>query len=221
MPAEISTSHRRAFILQNTRLQRPAHIPELQLYLADEITPLWRMTEEELGETGVPPPYWAFVWVGGQAIARYLLDGIEHVAGKRLLDFAAGSGLCAIAARKAGAASVVAVDVDPYSAEAVALNAAANRVDITFTGRDLLDSDPPIADLILAGDVCYEQPMADRVLTWLHKAHARGTRVLIGDPGRPFFQREGLIQIAEYQVPTSREQEDREIKRAGVFTFPV
>jgi predicted nicotinamide N-methyase len=214
---------RRAFILQHTRLQQLPFLPELQLYLADEVTPLWRMTEEELGRQDALP-YWAFAWVGGQAIARYLLDHPEEVAGKRVLDLASGSGLCAIAAMKAAAAGALAADIDPFSEEAVALNAQANEVAVGFTGRDLLSANPPgmcwSTDLILAGDVCYEQPMAGRALAWLQTAHSQGTGVLLGDPGRPYFPGKGLIQLADYQVPTTRELEDREVKRTGVFTFP-
>jgi predicted nicotinamide N-methyase len=217
----IMLSGRRAFILQHTRLQRPPHVPELHLHLADEITPLWRMTEEERGARGGPPPFWAFAWVGGQALARYLLDHPEDVAGKRVLDLATGSGLCAIAAMKAGAAYALAADVDVFCAAAVALNAWANGVRVAFTDRDLLADAPPDTDLILAGDICYEQPLAGRALAWLQTAHARGTRVLIGDPGRSYFPRTGLIRLADYQVPTTRELEDREVKRAGVFTFPA
>ena len=142
---------RRAFILANTRLQAPPHTPELRLYLADEVTPIWRMTEEELGELGLPPPFWAFAWAGGQALARYLLDHPAEVAGKRVVDFATGSGIVAIAAMKAGAAEVLAADIDPFCAAAVALNAEANGVAVAFTAANLLDAAPPAADLILAG----------------------------------------------------------------------
>ena len=212
---------RRTFILENTRLQRPPHTPELQLHLAGEITPLWRMTEAQLGLRGVPPPFWAFAWVGGQAVARYVLDHPAEVAGQRVVDFAAGSGLCAIAAMRAGAAQALAADIDGYCAAAVALNAQANGVRVAFTDQDLLAADPPDVDLILAGDICYEEPFATRALAWLARAHARGTRVLIGDPGRTYFPRAGLIRLAEYLVPTTRELEDAEVKRAGVFTFPA
>jgi predicted nicotinamide N-methyase len=211
----------RTFILHNTRLQRPPLTPELQLYLADALTPLWQMTERELGAQGVPPPFWAFAWAGGLALARYLLDHPAEVAGRRVLDFAAGSGLCAIAARQAGAVAAQAADIDPFCAAAVALNAAANGVTVAFTGADLLAADPPAPDLILAGDICYEQPLAGRVLAWLRLAHARGTRVLIGDPGRAYFPQAELAPLAVYQVPTSRELEDAPIKQAGVFTFPL
>ncbi len=210
---------RRAFILEHTRLQRPPHCPEIVLHLADEVTPLWRMTEEALGELGVPPPFWAFAWAGGQALARYLLDHPEEVEGRTVVDFATGSGLVAIAAMQAGAASVLASDIDGFCTDAVALNAAANAVEVAFTDRDLLDAPPPKADLILAGDICYEQPLAARVQAWLRDAHAAGARVLIGDPGRSYFPRTGLTQLAEYRVPTSRELEDQEIKRTGVWTF--
>jgi len=212
---------RRSFICQNTRLQRPPFVPELQLHLADEITPLWRMTEAELGARGVPPPFWAFAWAGGLALARYLLDHRAEVAGKHVVDFAAGSGLCALAALQAGAATALAADIDPFCEAALALNAQANGLRGAYTGRDLLAADPPVADLILAGDICYEQPLAARVLAWLHAAHSRGIRVLLGDPGRSYFPRQGLIQLAAYEVPTTRELEDSVVKQAGVFTFPL
>jgi len=215
-----SPAQRRAFILANTRLQRPPHTPELQLYLADEITPIWRMTEEELERIGLPPPFWAFAWAGGQAVARYLLDHPDEVAGKRVVDFAAGSGLVAIAAMKAGAASALGADIDGYCAMAVALNAEANGVAVDFTDADLLQAPPPAADLITAGDICYEKPMAEQALAWLRSAHHAGARVLIGDPGRSYFPKQGLVQLAEYQVETTRELEDFAVKRTGVWTFP-
>lgn len=208
-----------AFIRAHTRLQRPPHAPEIELWLADEVTPIWRMTEEELGAMGLPPPFWAFAWAGGQALARYLLDHPDEVAGKRVLDFATGSGLVAIAAAKAGAASVLANDIDDYCAAAVMVNAEANRVVIEFTGENLLEADPPAADLICAGDVCYEKPMTDRMLAWLRVARDRGARVLIGDPGRSYFPKQGLTRLAEYQVATTRELEDYEIKRTGVWAL--
>ena len=215
-----SLADRRAFILANTRLQPPPHTPELRLHLADEITPIWRLTEEELGELGLPPPFWAFAWAGGQALARYLLDHPHEVAGKRVLDFATGSGLVAIAAMRAGAAEVLAADIDPFCAAAVSLNAEANAVVVGYTGADLLDSAPPAVDLILAADICYEQPLAGRVLAWLAAARAAGARVLIGDPGRSYFPKSGLIHLAEHRVPTTRELEDAEIKRTSVWALP-
>jgi len=208
-----------AFIRDNTRLQPVSHTPEISLWLADEITPLWRLTEEELGEMGLPPPFWAFAWAGGQALARWLLDHPEEVEGRRVLDFAAGSGLVGIAAMKAGATSVLCADIDPFCEAAVGLNGEANGVALDFTDADLLDRPPPEADVICAGDVCYEKPMTDRVLAWLGEAKARGTRVLIGDPGRTYFPREGLTFLAEYQVPTTRELEDLAVKRSAVWAL--
>jgi len=209
-----------AFILANTRLQRVPHAPEISLWLADEITPIWRMTEEQLGELGLPPPFWAFAWSGGQGLARWLLDTPSEVAGKRVLDFATGSGLVGIAAMKAGAAGVLAADIDPFCAAAVVLNTAANGVEMTFTARNLLDAPPPEVEVICAGDVCYEKPMTGRVLEWLDEARRQGSRVLIGDPHRTYFPSAGLEFLAEYQVPTTREVEDFEIKRSGVWALP-
>jgi predicted nicotinamide N-methyase len=216
----VTITDRRAFILANTRLQSPPHTPELRLYLADEITPIWRMTEEELGEMGLPPPFWAFAWAGGQALARYLIDHPDEASGRKVVDFAAGSGIVAIAAMKAGAARVLAADIDGFCGAAVALNAAENGVEVAFSENDLLDAPPPACGLITAGDICYEKPLAERVLTWLAVAHARGTRVLIGDPGRSYFPKEGLMRLAEYRVKTTRELEDMTVKKTGVWTFP-
>jgi predicted nicotinamide N-methyase len=212
---------RLTFIRDNTRLQSPPHAPELVLHLADEITPIWKLTEEALSEIGLPPPFWAFAWAGGQAVARYVLDNPQIVAGKRVVDFASGSGMVAIAAMKAGAASALAADIDLFCAAAVELNAAANGVAVSFTDLDLLDAPAPAdADVILAGDICYEKPLAERVIGWLIAAKAAGKTVLIGDPGRTYFPRTGLIQLAEYQVTTTRELEDMEVKRTRVWTFP-
>jgi predicted nicotinamide N-methyase len=209
----------RGFILQNTRLQAPPHTPELKLHLADEITPIWRLTEEALGEIGLAPPFWAFAWAGGQALARYLLDHPHEVSGRRVIDFATGSGIVAIAAARAGAREVLASDIDPFCAAAVALNAEVNDVLIAFTRADLLEAPPPCADMILAADICYEAPLAERVMAWLRGAHDAGAHVLIGDPGRTYFPKSGLMQLAEYRVPTTRELEDIEVKRTGVWKF--
>ena len=207
------------FIAANTRLQTVPHAPEISLWLADEITPLWRLTEEELGAMGLPPPFWAFAWAGGQALARWLLDHPDQVAGQRVIDLATGSGLVAVAAMKAGAASVLAADIDPFCAAAVAANAASNGVEIAFTDANLLDAPPPPADLICAGDVFYEKPMAEAVLVWLKQAQANGTRVIVGDPGRTYFPKSGLTLLAEYTVPTTRELEDQEVKRSRVWSL--
>ena len=218
MPDRISDPQ--AFILANTRLQAVPHAPQISLWLADEVTPIWRMTEEELGEIGLPPPFWAFAWSGGQGLARYLLDHPNEVVGRTVIDFATGSGLVGIAAMMAGAASVLGADIDPFCGAAVALNAQANGVEMAFTDRDLLDAPPPPIDVICAGDVCYEKPMTERVLAWLGAARANGTRVLIGDPHRTYFPKTGLDLLAEYQVPTTRELEDFAIKRSSVWALP-
>ena len=211
---------RRAFIRDNTRLQPTPHTPELSLHLADEVTPIWKLTEEALQEIGLPPPFWAFAWAGGQALARYILDHPEIVAGKRVIDFATGSGIVAIAAMKAGATRVLAADIDIFCEAAVGLNAAANDVEVGFTDVNLLDAPPPPADVLLAGDICYERPMAEAVMDWLRQGRAKGGSVLIGDPGRTYFRKDDLVKLAEYQVETTRELEDLAVKRPSVWTLP-
>ena len=210
---------RRAFVLANTRLQSPPLTPELRLHLADEITPLWQLTESALDALELPPPFWAFAWAGGQALARYLLDHPEEVRGKRVLDFATGSGMVAIAAMRAGAAEALGADIEPFCAPAVALNAEANGVRVGFTAEDLLARDPPPFDVVVAADVSYEKPTAERVRDWLDRARSNGARVLMGDPDRMYFSKRGLKRLAMYDVPTTRELEDRETKRAAVWTF--
>ena len=183
------------------------------------MTPIWRLTEEELGELGLPPPFWAFAWAGGQGLSRWLLDNPAEVAGRRVLDLAAGSGLVGVAAMQAGAASVLCADIDPFCGAAVALNAAANNVTLGFTDSDLLDAAPPDVEVICAGDVFYEQPMAGRVRAWLTMAARRGTRILVGDPLRTYFPKSGFDLLAEYVVPTTRELEDDAVKRTRVWTL--
>ncbi len=211
---------RRDFIVANTRLQAPPHTPELILHLADEITPIWELTEDALAEIGLPPPFWAFAWAGGQVLARYVLDNPATVAGKRVIDFASGSGQVGIAAMMAGAKSVLAADIDVYCEAALALNARANGVSVAYSASDLLAADPPAwADLILAGDICYEKPMTEKVLAWLVLARAQGITVLIGDPGRSYFPKSGLTKLAEYQVETTRDLEDFAVKKTCVWTL--
>jgi predicted nicotinamide N-methyase len=210
-----------AFIRENTALQPVPHAPEISLYVADEITPIWSMTEGALGAMGISPPFWAFAWAGGQALARYVLDHPEIVAGKSVLDFASGSGLVAIAAMMAGAQRALACDIDPMCEAAIAVNAQANGVSVEATIADLLDYPPPAIDVILAGDICYERALTGRVLAWLKAARAAGVKVLIGDPGRTYFPKTGLEKLAQYEVRTTRELEDFEIKRTGVWTFPA
>jgi predicted nicotinamide N-methyase len=209
---------RAAFIIAHTRLLGVPHAPEIRLHLADEATALWQKTEDELGEIGLPPPFWAFAWAGGQALARYVLDHPEIVRGKRVLDVATGSGLVAIAAARAGARAVTAVDIDAFCAAAVGLNAAANGVEVTAETRDPVGSDEGF-DVILAGDICYQRDMTEAMIGWLTPLAARGTVVLIGDPGRTYLPKSGLVKRAEYEVPVTRALEDLEIKRTAVWAL--
>ncbi len=210
---------RRAFVRAHTALQAPPGIPELRLHLGGEVTPLWQLTEDELDRQGVDPPFWAFAWAGGQAVARYLLDTPSAVAGLRVLDVASGSGLCALAAARAGAASVLAADVDPFSTTAIGLNAQANDLQVEAVCADLLDAEPPDVDVVLAGDVCYERAMAARFLDWLERAAAGGARVLLGDPGRAYLPRERLVRLAEYELPTTPEVEEAAVRVVGVYSL--
>ncbi|MBN8939220.1 MAG: methyltransferase [Rhizobiales bacterium] len=207
---------RAAFIRDNTRLLVVPHAPEIRLHLADEATTLWQKTEEELGAIGLPPPFWAFAWAGGQALARYVLDHPDSVAGKTVLDVATGSGLVAIAAAKAGAAHIHAVDIDAFAEVAVALNAAENGVAIAASTLDPTGSDDGW-NVILAGDICYQRDMTEAMLGWLGPLAEAGRTVLIGDPGRTYLPRDRLEKLAEYEVPVTRALEDLEIKRTGVW----
>jgi predicted nicotinamide N-methyase len=206
-----------AFIRANTEILSPPLVPEIRLHLAHEALPIWQKTEEELATLGLPPPFWAFAWAGGQALARFILDHPASVRGRDVVDLASGSGLVAIAAMKAGAASMLAADIDPFSVTAIALNATLNGVAITATGDDLLASAPPDCGVILVGDLFYEQALAERVLDWLREAQAQGIDVLIGDPGRSYLPKSALKSIAEYHVPVTRELEDSEIKHSCVW----
>jgi predicted nicotinamide N-methyase len=206
-----------AFVAGNTSLERPPLLPELQLHLASEVVPLWQASEAALEEAGVPPPYWAFAWAGGQALARYLLDHPQVVAGKRVLDFASGSGLSAIAAAKAGAASVTANEIDRFALAAIALNAEVNGVDLEIATGDLVGRLDLAAEVVLAGDVCYERPMAERVIAWLRALAADGRLVLLGDPGRSYMPRQGLERLIAYAVKTTRELEDTDLRNAVVW----
>ena len=207
---------RTAFIHANTRAVRPPCIPELVLNMAEDSLALWRMTEEELGRHGMPPPFWAFAWAGGQALARHLLDNPILVAGRTVLDVAAGSGLLAIAAMRAGAASARAVDLDPFSAAAVRLNAALNGVEISAETADAL-STPPQEETILVGDLFYDRDIAAQLLPWLREAAGRGRTVLVGDPGRAYLPKSALEKVAEFAVPVSRDLEDQDVKHTGVW----
>jgi predicted nicotinamide N-methyase len=208
---------RALFIRANTRLMPVPLAPEISLYLAEESLPIWQKTEEELGAMNVPPPYWAFAWAGGQALARYLLDTPAVVAGGRVLDVGSGSGLTAIAAKKAGAAHVLAADIDAFATVAIGLNAQANGVAIEILEGDPLATPPGAFGTVIAGDMFYERPLAERVLAFLDAAHAAGARVLVGDPGRSYFPKERFRQVAVYSVPVTRELEDAEIKKTAVW----
>jgi predicted nicotinamide N-methyase len=205
-----------AFIRAETRLTPVPHAPEINLHVADEATALWQRTEEELGSIGLPPPFWAFAWAGGQALARYVLDHPEAVRGRSVLDFASGSGLVAIAAAKAGAAQVLACDIDPFAIAAIRLNAAANGVAIDPVLADLVGGDGGW-DAVLAGDVCYEKDLARRAVAWFAFLRRRGATVLIGDPGRSYLPKDRLEALAAYEVPVTRSLEDAAIKRTCVW----
>jgi predicted nicotinamide N-methyase len=206
-----------AFIKSNTRLLTPPLVPEIRLHLAEESLPIWQKTEEEFGQGNVPPPFWAFAWAGGQALARYVLDNRRLVGGKDVLDLGSGSGLAAIAACKAGGAMVLAADIDSWATAAVELNAAANGFRLATTSADLLAAEPPAVDLILMGDLFYERGLAESALIFIERAAAKGMRILIGDPQRSYFPRGRFERVAEYTVSVTRELEDADIKHTAVW----
>jgi predicted nicotinamide N-methyase len=205
------------FVRRNTAIGQPPLVPEIALHLATEVTPIWQATEESLSRGAVPPPFWAFAWAGGQALARYVLDHPEAVRGHEVLDIGSGSGIVAIAAARAGAKRVVAAEIDPFAAAAIALNAALNGVAIAVETRDLLDRAAAGWGVALAGDICYEEPMASRAMNLLRRIAGRGRTALLGDPGRAYLPRSGLEELARYEVPTSRELEDREAREGVVW----
>lgn len=205
------------FVKANTELLAAPLAPEIVLHLAAESLPIWQKTEDQLGEMNVPPPYWAFAWAGGQAMARYLLDNPDICRGRAVLDLGSGSGICAIAAAKAGAGRVLAADIDVVALAAIKLNGKANDVHIETTGDDLL-ARPGLRDgLVIVGDLFYERELADRVLGFIDSAKAAGCAVFIGDPQRSYFPRGRFEKLFEYQVPVTRELEDAEIKRTAVW----
>lgn len=205
------------FIAENTRAARHPLVPEITLRLADAITPIWHATEDTLAEEGIEPPYWAFAWPGGAATARLVLDRPELVAGRPVLDVAAGSGIAAIAAALAGAGTVTASEIDGMAAAAIAVNARANNVAVAVVQDDVLTAAPPSGHLILAGDVCYQRDMAARMTAWLRRAVAAGSEVWLADPGRAYLPERGLAEIARYRVPTSLELEDRETRETVIY----
>lgn len=206
-----------AFVLANTAVETPPLVPEIRLRLASEVVPLWQASEAELEALGLPPPYWAFAWAGGQALARLLLDEPERVRGKRVLDFASGSGLSAIAAARAGAAWVEAAEIDPFALAAIGLNAALNGVAVAVLAEDQVGRLDGGWEVVLAGDVCYERPMAERAFAWLQALAGQGVEVLLGDPGRTYLPKSGLERLVGYAVKTSRELEDSDVRNAVVW----
>ena len=219
--ASTDDENRSNFIRANTTLQAPPLVPEIRLHLAGEVMGLWGETEARSaalasGMKNLPPPYWAFAWPGGQALARYILDHPQEVAGKSVLDFGAGSGLVAIAAAKAGGVPVIASEIDTLALAAIELNAAANGVFVEEIENDIIGTNGRW-DTILAGDMCYERPLAERLTNWLRTLASEGARVLIGDPGRNYFPERGVQRLATYEVPTSRDLEDREMRETSVY----
>jgi predicted nicotinamide N-methyase len=207
----------RAFIGANTRSVTTPLVPEITLHLAEASLPIWQKTEDDLGEINLPPPYWAFAWAGGQALARYLLDTPDLTAGRRVLDLGTGSGLTAIAAKLAGAGDVLAADIDRLALVAVTMNAAANGVAVATTVENLLLKPCGTWDVILVGDLFYERQLADHVLTYIDAATKAGATALIGDPQRNYFPKGRFSQVAAYQVPVTRELEDADIKTTAVW----
>lgn len=208
----------KAFIRANTRVVGLPGLP-LRVYQADELTPLWEATEKDLARANVAPPFWAFPWAGGQALARYVTDNREQFAGKRVLDIASGSGIVAIAAALAGAAEVAANDIDPMCEAAISLNAELNGVAIRYIGGSLLEDEPPAFDVIVAADVFYEQRPAQMFRAFLERAHKAGITVFAGDPGRTYFPRDAFKPVAEYSVQTTTEIENHPIQTARVWTL--
>jgi predicted nicotinamide N-methyase len=208
------------FIRANTRIRPVPLIPEISIYVADEAVPLWHKTEEQLGEDGLPPPFWAFAWAGGQALGRYVLDHPEVARGRTVLDLASGSGLVGIAAMKAGAASVTCADIDDFARTAITLNAQHNNVPVETIADDLLATTGSSGwDTILAGDIFYERDTAQRAFAFLSDHAVRGATILIGDPGRSYLPRDKLTIRATYRVPVTRELEDAEIKQTSVWAL--
>lgn len=205
-----------AFIAAHTAIARPALVPEIELHLATEITPIWQASEDWLRLQGIEPPFWAFAWPGSQVLARLILDGTIPVAGRRVLDFAAGGGLAAIAAARRGAGAVEAAEIDPLAIAAIHLNAALNGVAVAAAEADVVGQ-PRRWDTVLAGDVCYEAPMTGHIMPWLRRLAAEGAEVLLADPGRAYLPKAGLEAFATMRVPTTRELEDRDWRDVTIY----
>ncbi len=205
------------FIIDNTKPLHPPLVPEIILRLAEESMPIWQKTEDDLGELNIAPPFWAFAWAGGQALARYIIDHPKICRDRQVLDLGAGSGLVAIAACLIGARTVTAADIDKLALAACRVNADANGVSFATVGDDLLARPPCHSEVVLVGDLFYERATADRVSAYIELAKASGSEVYIGDPQRSYFPRDRYRQVAEFAVPVTRDLEDAEIKRAAVW----
>ncbi|MFZ1990164.1 MAG: 50S ribosomal protein L11 methyltransferase [Alphaproteobacteria bacterium] len=211
-PAETAAD----FVMRHTRASRPPLVPEIELLLGNMVIPLWQLVESEFEVQGLAPPYWAFAWPGGQALARFILDDPAIARGRTVLDFASGSGIAGIAAARSGALSVLCADTDPFAAAACTLNGVRNRVSLHTTTDDLIGSDL-VPDLVLAGDICYDRNMSSRSVKWLEELALKGATVLLGDPGRDYLPKTGLARLTDYSIKTSLDLEDREMRRTDVY----
>ncbi|MGZ6312571.1 MAG: class I SAM-dependent methyltransferase [Candidatus Limnocylindrales bacterium] len=209
----------RAFVLRHTRLRPVPGLEEIRLHLVDEVLSLWHAVQIEQDDPDAALPFWAIAWAGGLAIGRYLREHPEAVAGRRVLDIASGSGLCAVAAMHAGASVAAGADIDLYAAAAVGLNARANRCRVSVVHRDVLDLGVPQVDIILAGDCCYDATLAGRLLPWLQRARAGGIDVLVGDPGRRYLPLDALVELAAYDVRTTTELDDLKLDQGRVYAL--
>jgi predicted nicotinamide N-methyase len=206
------------FIRNNAVISAAASCPEVALWLATEVTPLWEATEDSLLQSNLPPPYWAFCWAGGQALTRTILDRPEWVAGKRVLDFAAGGGSAGIAAAMRGASHVECAEIDPFAIAAIEMNALANGVEVTALMDDIVGQ-ANRWDVVVAGDVCYERTMTDHIWPWLTRLAADGALVLMADPGRAYLPKFGLMEMAKLTVPTSLDLEDRISREVVIYSI--
>lgn len=209
----------RAFLRANTKVLCPPLVPEVRLHLAEESLPIWQKTEEDLLQENIPPPFWAFAWAGGQALARYILDHHDEIAGKTVLDLGTGSGLTAIAAARAGAADVLASDIDPLAVITTELNAELNAVSVAVTSADLLHQPPDTFDVILIADLFYERGLAEDALTYIRQAKALGAKIWVGDPSRSYFPKDQFQRLETYKVEVTRDLEDALIKQTAVWQF--
>jgi predicted nicotinamide N-methyase len=205
------------FVERNTKLAQAELVPELTLRLGNMVIPLWELVESEFEAKGLAPPYWAYAWPGGQALARYILDRPELVRGRTVLDFASGCGIAGIAAARAGALSVLCADIDPLAQAACRMNGLINKISVHTTTDDLIGDDDLVPDVVLAGDIYYDRPLSIRVTRWLEAISAQGALVLVGDPGRNYLPRAGLAELSDYDIPTTRDLEVSDVKQTRVY----